>query len=201
MADFDEAPLGDDVLALLGDQRVWGEPPSDLADRVVAAVGAEAAPSSEGEERPGMPAWMRPALLGAAAVVVVLFGGIALFSATDDGPGGQVALALAPTSGGQDVSGEVELAESSSGVSIELDAPRLPYLEGDRFYEAWVHTSAERVVPVGTFRGGERVTLWAGVDLDDITRFTVTRERAESGDSAEQRTSGDVVLWAAMPGR
>lgn len=200
MADFDDdARLPDDVVAVLSDPRVWEAPPDDLGDRVVATVRDESGASSTPPEQPtgGMPRWLRPALLGAAAVVVVLFAGIGLFSATENGSGG-IAVALAPGDGG-DVWGEAEFEQYDSGVAVELDAPDLPRLDEGRFYEAWVLTADDRLVPVGTFHAGVAVRLWAGVDLDEIVVFTVTREHAEHADSPEQRSSGDVVLTATMP--
>jgi hypothetical protein len=142
---------------------------------------------------------MRPALLGAAAVVVLLIGAVVVLSALDGATGGaQVATALTPTGLVPDVDGEAEFTESDTGVAIALDAPLLPRLDGERYYEAWVITADERVIAVGTFRSGGGVQLWAGVDFDDIRGFAISRERTEFGDSPEQRGSGEVVLRATI---
>jgi Anti-sigma-K factor rskA, C-terminal len=187
------------VTDLLADPRLWGDPAPGLADHVAAVVQSEsgtilAPPTS------AIPRWTRPALLGAAAVVALLFVGIVVLSAIGGGPGGaRVAEALTPTGLVPDVEGgEAEFSESDSGVAIALDAPTLPRLDGQRHYEAWVITVGGDVVSVGTFRAGHDVLLWAGVDLSDIQAFSITREQAEPGDSPDQRGSGEVVLKATV---
>jgi hypothetical protein len=198
---------GDDVPALapavtdlLADPRLWGEPPADIADHVVTVIRSENGAVAPDRPATMVPRWTRPALLGAAAVVALMVAGIVVLSAVGGGPGGaQVAAALTPTGLVPEVDGgEAEFTESDSGVAIALDAPTLPRLEGERYYEAWVVTVDEHVVTVGTFRSGSDVLLWAGVDLGDIRAFSITRERAEAGDSAEQRGSGEVVLKATV---
>ena len=203
MTDSDDlSTLDPNVRALLADARLWEEPSDELADRVVAVVrsesGSTAVPEPSGHV---LPRWMRPALLGAAAVVALLVGAVVVFSALDAGPGGaQVAAALTPTGLVPDVEGEAEFTESDAGVAIALDA-LLPHLDGERYYEAWVLTADERLIAVGTFRSGDGVRLWAGVDLGDIRGFSISRERAEFADSPEQRGSGEVVLKATLVDR
>jgi hypothetical protein len=192
--------LGDDVRALMADQRMWEDPPADIADHVAATVRSET-PSTEtrgsgatSSPRRILPNWARPALLGAAAVVLVFFGGIAIFSSVDEPSGGTRVAVLFPTGLAPAEQGEAELKESDAGVSIDLAVPSLPPLEGENFYEAWVRTSNGHAIPAGTFKHGEDVELWAAVDLDEIEEFTVTREQAEEPASAEHRSSGEVVL-------
>lgn len=195
----DQPTLDEDVRALLADDRLWGVPGADLADRVVAVVRSEAHDVSPEPTAGVMPRWARPALLGAAAVVALMFGGIALFSAVDGTSTDEVVAAvLSPTGLVPGVDGRAEFTDVESGVSIELDAPSLPSLDGGWFYEAWVVVDDGRVVPVGTFRGGDGVGLWAGVELAQIRAFSITREEAETAESPEQRSSGEVVLKATM---
>jgi hypothetical protein len=203
MTDSDDlAPLDARVRELLADPRMWEEPPAGLTDAVAMVVESERSPA----ELPSraihvLPSWARPALLGAAAVVALLFGGVVLFSAVGEGPGGaRVAAALAPTGLVDDVDGTAEFTANESGVSIDLDAPDLPLLEGDRFYEAWILTADGFAIPVGTFRTGGDVHLWAGVELVEIRVFTITREDAEIAESPEHRSSGEVVLKATLAG-
>lgn len=200
---FEPRPdLGPDVDALLADPALWQRPSDELAERVVAAVRSEAQidlPAAAGTAGARTRPWVRPALLGAAAVVVFFVGGVTLLSAVGGTGGGeQVAAALEPSGLVSGVDGEVVLRTADSGVRIELDAPSLPRRDGGGFYEAWVLTDDGRLVPCGTFHDGERVTLWAGVDLRRVVRFTITMEHEEMPDSAEQRTSGDVVLAAEL---
>jgi len=205
MTDSDDAPADLAALAplateLLADPRLWAEPDPDLVDRVLAVVRSENGTIDAPPTSTSIPPWTRPALLGAAAVVALLVAGIVVLSALGGGPGGaRVAEALTPTGLVPDVEGgEAEFTESDSGVAIVLDAPTLPRLDGQRYYEAWVVTLDEHVISVGTFRAGGDVLLWAGVDLGDIRAFTITREQAETADSPEQRGSGEVVLKAAV---
>jgi Anti-sigma-K factor rskA, C-terminal len=203
MTDSDDlSTLDPNVRALLADARLWEEPSDELADRVVSVVRSESGSTAETEPSGHvLPRWMRPALLGAAAVVALLVGAVVVFSALDGGPGGtQVAAALTPTGLVPDVEGVAEFTESDAGVAIALEA-LLPHLDGERYYEAWVLTADERVIAVGTFRSGGGVRLWAGVDLGDIRGFSISREHAEYGDSIEQRGSGEVVLKATIVDR
>jgi hypothetical protein len=203
MTDPDDlAPFDPHVREMLADPRMWDGPSDRLADAVALVVESERSPVEPSARSARLlPAWARPALLGAAAVVALLFGGVVLFSAVADGPGGaRVAAALAPTGLVADVDGTAEFTAGDSGVSIVLDAPDLPPLEGDRFYEAWILTSDGFAIPVGTFRAGSDVQLWAGVELIEIRVFTITREDAEFPQSPEHRSSGEVVLKATLTG-
>jgi hypothetical protein len=195
--------LSDDVLALLADPRMWVETPMGMSDRVAAVVRSETptparAPDSFGRTRRPLPQWARPALLGAAAVLFVFFGGVAFFSSIDDTSGRSRLAVLVPTGLVPAVQGEAEFEETDAGVSIALAAPSLPPLEGESFYEGWVHTMDGHAIPVGTFHQGDEVELWAAVDLDEVQEFTVTREHAEEPASAEHRSSGEVVLTATI---
>jgi hypothetical protein len=196
----DGTPLDEMVTSLLADPRLWGRPSADIGDRVVAVVRSENGTIAVAAPATAIPRWTRPALLGAAAAVALLLAGVVVLSAIGGGPGGaRVAEALTPTGLVPDVEGgEAEFTESDSGVAIALDAPTLPRLDGELHYEAWVVTLDGQVVSVGTFRAGRDVLLWAGVDLNDIRAFSITREQAEPGDSPEQRGSGEVVLKATV---
>jgi hypothetical protein len=195
-----EPPLDPDVRALLAEPRMWEETPPGIADHVAAVVRSEtAAPATTGHRPRLMPHWARPAMLGAAAVVALFFGGVAMFSSVDDPPTRtRLATVLIPTGVVPDVGGDAEFTATGSGLSIGVDAPSLPPLEGDNFYEGWVHTTDGHAIPVGTFHEGAEVELWAAVELDEVQEFTITREQAEEPESIEHRSSGDVVLQATL---
>src|SRR3954471_23607521 len=78
--DVDEAAL-DDLRDLLRDPSVWAAPPSDLGDRVVASIAAEAgavpAPAQLRDRRRRRP-WIAAALAAAAVVAGVLVAGSVL---------------------------------------------------------------------------------------------------------------------------
>ena len=196
----DAIEIGAEFEALLGDPTMWMETPDDLGTRIVAAVRSEAIigpPATSGHQR----SWIRPALLGAAAVVVFMFGGVVLFSAINGSDGtDQFSADLVPTGLIDNVNGgSIEVTSFDSGLRIDLDAPSLPRREGGQFYEAWLRTADGLLVPVGTFHGGDAVTLWAGIERDQIVAFTITREAAVPADSVDQRTSGNVVLKVEIP--
>ncbi len=201
-----EVVIDAELAAMLADATVWAEPPAGLGDRVVAAVRSEAAlgeseatgstvSSPDGDRR----AWLRPALIGAAAAILFLFGGLVVLSAlsgveeTETFSAELVSTGLIP-----DVGGDVDVTSFDSGLRIDLFAPGLPRRDDGAFYEGWVRTVDGNLFPVGTFHDGENVTLWAGVELDRIELFTITLETAAGPDDAAQGSSGEVVLKAAI---
>jgi len=128
----------------------------------------------------------------AAAIVVVALGALGSSPGTT-----RFHVALGPTPSAPGASGEANLAKTSSGWRIELDAKGLPRLDGGSFYEAWLRDQAGVLVPVGTFNESRKVTLWAGVPPTDYPTLTVTRERADG----DQASSGDRVLIGTITER
>jgi hypothetical protein len=178
----------EEVESVLADPALWAEPPADLQERVVAAVAA-ADESASIPTRTGRPRWIRYAVGGVAAAVllaVAIAVGVQLnhddrvyFAASLDGTD------LAPSA-----SGKVTLVKTPSGWRIELHATGLPRRENGEFYEAWLKDEARGLVPIGTFNDGRDVILWAGVGPADFATLTITREVADGN----QASSGQVVL-------
>lgn len=203
--------VGADISDLLGDTALWEQPSPDLGDRIVAAVSSEAdvsapATASSGDGGDGAVVSMfssrrvRTAVLGSAAALAMLFGGILLLSAVSGNPQEEdFAAALVPTGVIADVSGDVEVTSLDSGLRIELDAPSLPRRANGEFYEGWLRLADGRLVPIGTFHEGGGVTLWAGIELDKVLGMTITLEEAVAADSPEQASSGRVVLKLDFP--
>ena len=141
-----------------------------------------------------MPVSRRLGAVGAAAAVaVVVVIGLAVFRSSSSETRFQAALSATSLAPG--AKGDATLTKTSSGWRIELDATRLPRLEGGRFYEAWLRNRAGVLVPVGTFNEGRKVTLWAGVSPQNFTTITVTREQADG----DQASSGQKVLVGRVP--
>jgi hypothetical protein len=208
--DHDPDAVGDDgadalapeVLALLADADVWEQPDAAGVDRLIAAIESEStALGPAATPRPSRSHAVRQVVLGAVAAAMVMIVGVFVFSAVSDDTEPALAVELVPTGRAGDAGGRVDLRQATSGLEISLDAPELPPCADGSYYEAWVRTADDRLVPVGTFHGGVDVTLWAGVDLDDVVAFSVTLERMAAGDSAEQASSGDVVLKGDLPSR
>ncbi|MEZ5265071.1 MAG: anti-sigma factor [Acidimicrobiales bacterium] len=203
----DRAEL-DAIAVLLGDAGSWEEPPADLEDLVVDLVAGAAVAARPVAARPaaagpgaGVPAagdaaviplatarrrqW-RTSLLAAAAAAVVA---VIVTTALDRDPAAppiSIEVALP-----DDRPGSVTVADTQSGLRIELHAPDLERLEEGRFYQAWLRSvDGERLVAIGTFHTGEDVILWAGVRVEDFPTLTVTIE-PDDGDPA---SSGNRVL-------
>jgi hypothetical protein len=212
------ADVGDDVAGLLASADLWAEPPSGLDDRVAAEIVADASDAVDmadaartGDVAVGDGRWAaaadrlwswRQVVLGGAAVLAVLFVGVTLLSAFgDDGDEEVFTLELVPTGRVVDAAGDVTVTTTDSGIRVDLDAPSLPEREGDLFYEGWLRTDDDLLVPIGTFGAGDGVVLWAGVDLDRVVGLSITLEEAAGADSADQASSGDVVLKVDFPRR
>lgn len=197
--DADLDGIDDEFAALLADPSMWGQPGPDLEDRITAAIASESVLNepttnvrSLDSARRG---WIRPALLGAAAAVVFLFGGIVTLSALSGVEDRDTfSSELISTGALANVSGDVDIAVFDSGLRIDLDAPTLPRRDNGKFYEGWLKTFDGNLIPVGTFHEGDDVILWAGVGLDEVEAFTITLEESAGGQDPGQGSSGEVVL-------
>lgn len=196
---LDDAVL-DALTARLDSDAVWAEPPADLEDRIVAAIG-ERAPLEASEEKTVFTRQTRsrPRWLQAVAALLILGGGVALIATIaggDDEPEGDV-FALGPTELADGASGEVELTNLRNGLRIILDVRDLPPAPEGQFYEAWIGRDGGGV-SAGTFhmrnRTGE-IELWAGVTTDEYSRFVITLED-EDGVAA---SSGRAVFVVELP--
>ena len=208
-ADMSE-DLDSTIAALLSEPGTWVDPPAALDDRIALAVRSEAglgvadpivSERRRGQDsRPlGRRAWLRPAVLGAAAAIVLLFGGIVVLSGLSGVPDDETFSAdLVSTGLIPDVGGEVEVTSFDSGLQIDLNAAGLPRRDDGAFYEGWVRTVNGDLVAVGTFHDGDAVILWAGVELERIDLFTITLETAVGPVDPEQGSSGEIVLRAAL---
>jgi hypothetical protein len=132
----------------------------------------------------------RLALGGVAAAAVAAAAIVAVVVVGSGSSGTRFQAALGPTPLARGARGQATLTRTSSGWRIHLDATGLPRLAGERYYEAWLRSSAGVLVPIGTFNDGRNVTLWAGVSPASYTVLTVTREQADGN----QASSGLKVL-------
>jgi hypothetical protein len=167
--------------ALLADPTMWESPSDDLSDRIVSAISSESVnapePSAVRSGSHGRRSWARPALLGAAAAIAFLFGGLVLLSGLSGVEDvDSFSAELVPTGLIGDQSGAITVTSFDSGVRIELDAASLPRRDNGSFY------------------AGVEVTLWAGVELERVEMFTITLEAAAGPGDAGQGSSGEVVL-------
>ena len=188
-----------EISALLADPTMWDAPSDDLGDRIVDAISSESVDAPETFAVPAGPSgrysWARPALLGAAAAMAFLVGGLVVFSGLSGVEDVDAFSAeLVSTGRIDDQSGDITVRSFDSGLRIELDAASLPRRGNGSFYEGWLKTVDGDLVPVGTFHDGVDVTLWAGVELERVIMFTITLEEAAGTDDSGQESSGEVVL-------
>ena len=183
----------DEFRALLADPSLWVEPDTDLEDRIVSAIAAEAKPPAKvisldaRRRRVGRIGGILAAVAAAAIVVVAL---TVVRQDDDDG----VMLALQPTQLLPGATGSARVFAEESGLRIELNATGLPRRDGGLYYQAWLRDAAGNLVPIGTFHDGDHVTLWAGVALADFPTLTITEEQADN----DQGSSGRRVLLGTV---
>jgi hypothetical protein len=195
---------------------VWERPPDDLADRVIASVGAvragdghvgstsATAPSpvelDAARSRRGRASWLWPVLAAAAALVVAFAAGALLF---DNDDGGQRSLEpiasveLTPTDRGGGATADGSVVDAGAGYAITLHVAGLPAAPQGEYYEGWLHDEdSGDWVSVGTFHmrnGDGRVVLWSGVPIADYRELVVTAETEGSGAGP-----GDAVLTGQL---
>ncbi|MCC6438523.1 MAG: anti-sigma factor [Acidimicrobiales bacterium] len=203
----DRAEL-DALTALLGDAELWAEdPPAGLEDLVVDLVAAEASAVRATDPRRAV---APPVTTGGAAAADVIPLQRArrrtLVASLVSAAAAALVAVIVTVSLGRDRGeppvrievalpdarpGGVSVADTASGLRINLDAPDLERLPDGQFYQAWLRSlDGERLVAVGTFHSGDDVILWAGVKVEDFPTLTVTIE-PDDGDAA---SSGNRVL-------
>ena len=201
---LDGADLDGELFVLLAEPAIWEQPPADLADRVIDAIRADAGfEPADPDVAPSGPqavdrqrGWVRPALLGALAALIVLFVGVVGLSVLTGSPERDTfSVDLISTGEIADVSGDIDVTTLDFGLRIDLRASGLSRRVDGAFYQAWVGTVDGDLIPVGSFIAGDGITLSAGVDVDRADSFLITLEQAAPGNDVEQ-TSSDVVVAA-----
>jgi Anti-sigma-K factor rskA, C-terminal len=190
-----------DELALLADllasPSTWAEPSAGLEDAVVRAV-ADAQPTAIPRVTPGATQPRRAitskrgpvvvlALAAAAVIAIVVTTLLVTRGASSPDYSAQLgATGLAPGA-----HASADITRNAAGFRITLDARRLPPLQSDEYYQAWLKNAGGTLVPIGTFSSSDgRVTLWSGVSPKDFPTITVTIEPIDN----DQASSGRRVL-------
>ena len=185
----------DELRRLFASASTWDDPPPELADDIVAEIGA-AGPAVIPTAARRRPTWMRPVLMAAVAAAVVLAVAIGAVLATRGGDNGE-SFTLAATELIPGASGSATVSSTGSGLSISLTVRGLPPAAPGTFYQAWMRGDAGSV-PIGTFHvrdGDGPIELWSGVDVADYPTMTVTVQREGAG----PESSGIVVLRGEIP--
>jgi len=186
----DRLDLMRDVLA---DQATWAEPPPQVVDGLLAAVGA----ANPNLDSPPVdpPHWpLVAAVLGSAAAVIALV--LATIGVLDSVE--ETVVAMTGTELEAAAGGRADVRPTGSGWWIRLDVNGLPPAPEGSFYEGWVWSDEGEGVSIGTFhlRGGDApVVLWSGVEMADYPSIWVTLENEDDGPEA----SGLVVMTGRMP--
>ena len=173
------------IRQILASEAAWAEPPPEVADRLLAAIGSTKR-SDVDTPSPHRRKWgWVAAVSGAAAAVVVLAGVFGVFSAPDE----QV-VSIEGTDLEPGAIGEAAIRETDAGWWIRLDIEQLPAADSGTYYEGWMWNDQGEGVSIGTFhlRGGtEPVVLWSGVDPIDYPAIWVTLEDEDGDPSASDR--------------
>ena len=175
---------------ILGREATWSEPPPDVADRLMAAIGANRGVGAVETAHAARPwGWAAAAILGAAALVLVVTGLLGMFEPADEH-----VVAIAGTELQPGATGQAAIHEAEAGWWIRLDIADLPAADTGTYYEGWVWNDDGEGVSIGTFhmRGETRdVVLWSGVDPADYPAIWVTLEDEDGDPSASDR----IVMW------
>jgi hypothetical protein len=182
----------DMIREILGQNATWSEPPPEVADRLLAAIGAERKNGGPSKAPAGR-RWPLPAAaLAAAAVVVAVLGLLGVFSTPE-----QTIVPIAGTELEPDATGQAAIRAADAGWWIRLEVNDLPPAEEGTYYEGWVWNDDGAGVSIGTFhlRGGEQsVVLWSGVNPENYPAIWVTLED-EDGDP----TASEHVVMRGQP--
>lgn len=173
------------IREILGRDAIWTEPPPEVADRLLAAIGA-GRKNGDTRKAPAERRWLLPAaaLLATAAVVIAVMGLLGVFSSPE-----QTVVPIAGTELQPDATGQAAIRAADAGWWIRLEVNDLPPAEDGTYYEGWVWNDDGAGVSIGTFhlRGGERsVVLWSGVDPADYPAIWVTLEDEDGDPAASQ---------------
>lgn len=175
---------------ILGREATWSEPPPGVADRLLAAIGSNHRVATVETARATRPwGWAAAAVLGAAALVLVVAGLLGVFAPADER-----VVAIAGTDLQPAATGQAAIREAEAGWWIRLDIDDLPAAGTGTYYEGWVWNDEGEGVSIGTFhmRGEtEGVVLWSGVDPADYPAIWVTLEDEDGDPSASDR----IVMW------
>lgn len=178
------------IREILTREATWSEPPPQVADRLLAAIGAGRHLATV-QQAPSPPrwGWAAAAVLGAVALVLAVLGVAGVFT-----PPEEQVVAISGTELEPGASGEAAIRPAAAGWWIRLEIEDLPAAGPGTYYEGWVWNDDGQGVSIGTFhmRGDTgSVVLWSGVDPVDYPAIWVTLEDEDGDPSASDR----IVMW------
>ena len=112
--------------------------------------------------------------------------------------GDERTVALQPTGLVGGAGGAVTVVGIKSGVRVEYDASELDIRTDGTFYEAWITTTDEALVPIGSFRGGDDVVLTGAVELPDAAELTFALAAASDASATSRPVPSNIVATADL---
>ena len=189
----------------------WAQPPAGLWERIAAETGVPAEASApepasgppadvDAEASPPAPVTpLRPSrrrpmpwLLGAAAAVVALVAGIAVYAGRPAQTDVVASVALDPLTAGQYGSGNAKLIDDRGQYRLKVDTTDLD--PGEGFLELWlIDTKVSKLVSLGPVRPDGTYDLPPGLDpaefpVVDVSVEPLDGNPAHSGDSVLRGT-------------
>jgi len=156
------------------------------AESAPAAVAPGAAAGSARARRPRRRLSLSPALAVAAVLVAAVLGGVvgALIDSGGDSssPPAKTVLVLQPVDAPKDSRADLSMPDADTMLLRTHGLP--PSTAGD-YYEVWLMSSDEKLVPIASFRVGESGEASVEVPLpaapDEYTYFDVSRQTVSGG--------------------
>jgi hypothetical protein len=174
----------DRIRSVLSRAESWEEPPPEVMEGLLAAVGGEGRTPSAG----AIPPRRRRGWVAVAAVAAMLAAGVLGAALIAGLASEQTVVEMAGTDLAPQARATAVVRPASTGWHVSLDVADLPPAPAGSYYEGWVWSDDGRGVSIGTFhlRDGESVVLWSGVPLGDYPSIWVTLEEEDSGPEASE---------------
>lgn len=147
--------------------------------------------------------WRATVVAVAAAVVLVVGGGVFLANRSDGGPTELAAAELVPFEGAEvgDAAGHVELIDAGDELSLRVDMRDLPAPAPGTFYELWLlDPETGEPISVATMKDGSSdvttdITLPPGTDTE---RFDVVDVSVQEDDAGPEHSGNSVLRGTLM---
>ena len=170
-----EEPILAKLRTTLSSHSLWEQPPSDLADKIVQAVGGEVE-RSRAQTRSRIPRGRTAVLAGLALITLIALTGalVATQSLSADWE-----ITLLATEESPDASAVIRGWSTARGTRMIVDVAGIDDAPIGTYYEIWMTAPDGRHISAGTFTGSGRVTAFAGVRRADYPRIWITLELAD----------------------
>lgn len=184
-----EQPIWAKLRSTLASHSLWEEPPPDLADRIVRAVGGEIERSrAETRSRLGRGRTAVIAVLAMTTLIALTGTLLATRSLSADWE-----MTLIATEESPDASAVIRGWSTARGTRMVVDIVGIDDAPIGSYYEIWMTAPDGRHISAGTFTGSGRVTAFAGVRRADYPRIWITLELANDDLGPSRETYFDTA--------